>query len=958
MGQARTPGGGPSGAEPGGTQPRGTQPGGTQPGGPQPGGTQPRGAGVDFRSTAGRWIIAATVLGSGIAALDATVVGIALPTIGKDFGSGVSSLQWVVTSYMLTLAGLLLLGGALGDRYGRRKVFTIGVVWFAASSLLCGIAPNPSVLIAARALQGVGGALLTPGSLAILQASFVEKDRPRAIGAWSGLGGVATAIGPFLGGFLIGAVSWRLVFFINLPIAVAVGIMAARHVPETSDPTATGRLDYQGAALITIGLSGVTYGLIESPSLGWASLQSVLCLGIGGACIAGFVFTERHRLQPMLPLGVFRSLQFSGANVVTFVVYGALGGALFLLPIQLQQVSGYSPIEAGSSLLPVTVMMLALSSRSGAMAARIGPRLQMSVGPIVVAAGLVLMTRHQPVGGLLDPGAPSRPGTRVRPRGYRRPSHVHRPRRRACRACRGGIGGQQRRGSGSGARRRCGTSSLGGHHRSKLPPSGSVLIGLPGGHGRGRRRSSIGGSAGAVHHSKPPQGATRAARATQAPRARPLRAGGPTAQARTGAGLRNTLCREGSPESSRKRVPMAYNVGRTAHDADAHIMEPPTWLRDHADPDLREKIRPLTLSSGNELRQTGDPERQLADLDATFERLRRKHASDDYRQSEADEIMNRKNFAATGSFIAKDRPRALDLLGFSSQLVFNTFHNRRLRDWEHSGDVALAYGTARAHNRGMVEFCSVDPRLLPTCYVPLVDFSLAVAMAEEAIDMGAAALLVASGCPPGHSQSHVDLDQVWARAEEAGIPVVFHVGGTGDLIDPNHFLNGLPVPADFHGGEENFRSVDYMGIPWPPAQALATMIFDGVLERFPTLRFGVIEQGAIWVPSWERQMESAFEAFERHEERLRKLSLRPSEYVRRQVRFTPYPTEDVGWIIEQSGPDVCMFSSDYPHVEGGRHPIGRFEASLGEADESTRSSFYCNNFLDLMGSAAGVLQPA
>src|SRR5690606_8961620 len=180
----------------------------------------------------------------------------------------------------------------------------------------------------------------------------------------------------------------------------------------------------------------------------------------------------------------------------------------------------------------------------------------------------------------------------------------------------------------------------------------------------------------------------------------------------------------------------------------------------------------------------------------------------------------------------------------------------------------------------------------------------------------AAALLVASGCPPRHSPSHIALDGVWARAEEARIPIVFHVGGTGDLIDPDYFSTGLPVPPDFHGGEENFRSVDYMGIPGPPAQTLATMIFDGVLERFPDLRIGVIEQGAIWVPSWCRQMESAFDAFSRHEERLRALSLRPSEYVRRQIRFTPYPTEDVGWVIAQAGPEVCLFSSDYPHVEG------------------------------------------
>jgi len=400
---------------------------------------------------------------------------------------------------------------------------------------------------------------------------------------------------------------------------------------------------------------------------------------------------------------------------------------------------------------------------------------------------------------------------------------------------------------------------------------------------------------------------------------------------------------------------MPYSSGRVVHDADAHLMETPTWLRDHADPDLRDRIEPLRYPSGNELRQTGDPAEQLRDLTAAFERLRDRHASDEYRAGEEAEIMQRKNFAATGSFVPEDRPRALDLLGFSSQLVFNTFHNRRLRDWEHGDDLDLAYGVARAHNHGMLEFCAVDPRLLPTLYVPLADFDRAVAMAEEAIASGAAALLVASGCPRTHSPSHVALDPVWARAQEADLPVVFHVGGTGDLLDASYFRNGLPVPPDFHGGEENFRSVDYMGIPHPPAQTLATMIFDGVLERFPRLRIGVIEQGAIWVPSWLRQMESAFDAFSRHEERLRALSLRPFDYVRRQVRFTPYPTEDVGWIIENSAPEMCMFSSDYPHVEGGRRPLERFEDSLGDASEDIRRRFYCDNFRDLMGSAAAAL---
>src|SRR5687767_10224339 len=398
---------------------------------------------------------------------------------------------------------------------------------------------------------------------------------------------------------------------------------------------------------------------------------------------------------------------------------------------------------------------------------------------------------------------------------------------------------------------------------------------------------------------------------------------------------------------------MPYNqLGRVVHDADSHIMETPTWLQDHADASIRDKIRPLDLGGGNELKQTGDIDEQKRDLKATFDRLAERHASDEYRANEAEEIMGRKNFAATGAFRPEDRPRALDLLGFASQLVFNTFHNRRLRDWEHGDDLDLAYGAARAHNRGMLEFCSVDPRLLPTCYVPLADFERAKQIADESVAAGAAALLVASGCPKGHSPSHRGLDPVWRVAEEADIPVVFHVGGTGDLIDKSYFNNGLPIPPDFHGGEENFRSVDYMAIPFPPMQTLATMVFDGVFDRFPLLRIGVIEQGAIWVPSWMRQMESAFEAFVKHEERVRSLALRPSEYVCRQMKFTPYPTEDVGWIIEQAGPEVAMFNSDYPHVEGGRRPIERFEKSLGDAPESVRQSFYCDNFLALIGRPA------
>jgi EmrB/QacA subfamily drug resistance transporter len=349
--------------------------------------------GLTLTGGAGRWVLTATVLGSGMAGLDATVVGIALPAIGREFDVGVEALQWVSTGYTLTLAGLLLLGGTLGDRFGRRRIFLIGVVWFGVASALCGLAPSSLTLILARGLQGVGAALLTPGSLAILQASFTEDDRGRAIGAWSGLGGVATAIGPFVGGWLIAAVSWRLVFFLNLPLTVAVVLITARHVPESRAHGTHGRLDVAGAVLVTAGLSALSYGLIEGQALGWTSPTILGCLGAGVLLLAAVVPVERRASDPLLPPALFRSLQFSAANGVTFVVYAALGGALFLLPVVLQTVAGYSPLVAGTALLPVTAIMLLLSSRSGALAARIGPRLQMTVGPLVIAAGLLLLLR-------------------------------------------------------------------------------------------------------------------------------------------------------------------------------------------------------------------------------------------------------------------------------------------------------------------------------------------------------------------------------------------------------------------------------------------------------------------------------------------------------------------------------------------------------------------------------------
>jgi EmrB/QacA subfamily drug resistance transporter len=341
-------------------------------------------------------VLLATVLGSGIAFLDATVVNVALPTIGEELDAGIAGLQWVVNAYTLTLAGFLLLGGSLGDHYGRRRVFVIGVIWFAAASLLCGVAPSVEALVAARALQGIGGALLTPGSLAIIEASFRAEDRGPAIGAWSGLGGVTAAIGPFLGGWLVQAASWRWIFLINLPLAVVVVWVARRHVPESRDPNARGGLDYLGAALAAAGLAGVVYALTDGPGLGWTSPRILLAGAVGVAALIGFVLWERRSRHPMLPLDIFASRQFTAANLVTFVVYGALGGALFLMPIQLQRVVGYSPLAAGVALIPITLIMLLLSARAGRLSARIGPRVPMTVGPLLVAAGFVLYTRIGP----------------------------------------------------------------------------------------------------------------------------------------------------------------------------------------------------------------------------------------------------------------------------------------------------------------------------------------------------------------------------------------------------------------------------------------------------------------------------------------------------------------------------------------------------------------------------------
>jgi EmrB/QacA subfamily drug resistance transporter len=362
--------------------------------------------GVAFESGAGRWLLGVAVAGSGMAFLDGTVVNVALPDIGRDFGASTSALQWILNGYLLTLASLILLGGSLGDRYGRRRVFVAGVLLFTAASLLCAVAPSVEFLIGARMLQGIGGAMLTPGSLAIIEASFRPTDRARAIGAWSGLGGVATAFGPLLGGWLIGAISWRAIFVINLPIGLLVAWAATEHVPESRDPMASGRIDLAGAVLAALGLAGTTYALIEAPEKGGSA--AVLLAGIGGVvALIAFFMAERRSPSPMLPLDIFRSREFSAANAVTFAVYAALGGFFFLLVAFLQISLGYSPIGAGAASLPVTLLMLLFSARAGALAQRIGARLPLTVGPLIIAAGLLLMMTIDPgdsyVTGVLPP---------------------------------------------------------------------------------------------------------------------------------------------------------------------------------------------------------------------------------------------------------------------------------------------------------------------------------------------------------------------------------------------------------------------------------------------------------------------------------------------------------------------------------------------------------------------------
>jgi predicted TIM-barrel fold metal-dependent hydrolase len=381
---------------------------------------------------------------------------------------------------------------------------------------------------------------------------------------------------------------------------------------------------------------------------------------------------------------------------------------------------------------------------------------------------------------------------------------------------------------------------------------------------------------------------------------------------------------------------MPYVENRVIHDADSHLME----LPDALDEFLEGKYR---------ARYDGLPKLKKHPRNSEYAtRARAQHADLGFRGGADENILLRKNYEALGSFRREDRPRALDQLGFASQLIFTTWCLGNF-DLDESGDIDLCYAVARAHNRMMTDFCSVDRRFLGTGYVPLVTFDGALATARAAIEMGCKALLIPSRCPRGHSPSHIGFEPLWALAQDAGLPIVFHVGGE-EKLSADYFNNGLPRVKDFHGGEENFTSLSFMPIPNSVQLTAAALIIDGVFERYPQLKFGAIELGASWVPSWMRFMDSAANAFMKHEARLQKLSLKPSEFVKRQFRATPYPHEDVGWIIANAGEEVCLFSSDYPHIEGGRNPLKRFNDSLQQTPARQVDRFLRDNFADLMGA--------
>ncbi|MCB1256060.1 MAG: MFS transporter [Microthrixaceae bacterium] len=332
-----------------------------------------------------RWTLVATILGSGIVFLDGTIVNVALPSISKDMSADFKALQWVLNGYMVTLTALLLVGGGLGDRLGRRKVFVWGLAGFTAASVVCGIAPTPGVLIAARAAQGIGGALLVPGSLAIIGSVFHPDDRGRAIGLWSGLAGVATSIGPFVAGWLIDLASWRAAFFLNVPLAICAGWAAVKHVPDTKSPQ-SGGLDIAGAMTATAGLAAISYAAIDH-----SGIDAVVAGVVGSVLIIAFVIIQHRGKYPMMPLTLFRSAQFSGTNLATLAIYGALAVSMFLITLQLQVTLNYSALEAGAALAPFSALLLLFSARAGDLGQRLGPRIPLTVGPAISAIGLIML---------------------------------------------------------------------------------------------------------------------------------------------------------------------------------------------------------------------------------------------------------------------------------------------------------------------------------------------------------------------------------------------------------------------------------------------------------------------------------------------------------------------------------------------------------------------------------------
>jgi len=384
-----------------------------------------------------------------------------------------------------------------------------------------------------------------------------------------------------------------------------------------------------------------------------------------------------------------------------------------------------------------------------------------------------------------------------------------------------------------------------------------------------------------------------------------------------------------------QQVLLPYANGRVCHDADAHVFECPDFYLRFADPDIRAKM-PQSIIGGLYLAQ--------------FNEAQQARQGSDFVQSAEAELMQRKLWRAMGAYTKGERARALELLGFSSQLVFDSFMRSFLRDAEFGDDLDYLYGLARTHNRAMVDFCAADPRLLPVGYVPMADIDRSIAMAREAIEMGCAALQATADCPKHHSPSHIGFDPMWSMLAEAGVPLVFHLGA-GRPISSSYNLNGMEMEPAFHGGDKKIQSLNYVATPHPVVETLTALIVDGVLHRHPKLRIGLFEFGGCWLPGWMRFLDSAMEAFSRSESRLKKLDLKLSDYVKRQVRCTIFPHEDLGWSIAQGGEEIFMFSSDYPHIEGGRNPIKRFEDSMAASSigPAAQERFYRGNFEDFVG---------